>query len=57
LSGFFVCASGFLSLMLTWLCGGCLMLEYQKSAAAAQPRQHPSVWSRLLNSDIRSQSE
>jgi hypothetical protein len=57
LSGFFVCASGFLSLMLTGLCGGGLMLEYQKSVATAQHHQHPSDWSRLLNSDIRSQSE
>jgi hypothetical protein len=42
LSGFFVCASGFLSLMLTGLCGGGLMLEYQKSAATTQPHQHPN---------------
>ena len=32
-----------ISLMLTGLCGGCLMLEYQKSAAATQPHQHRSV--------------
>jgi hypothetical protein len=31
-----------LSLMLTGLRGGGLMLEHQKSAAAAQPHQHPS---------------
>ena len=28
--------------MLTGLCGGFLMLEYQKSSAAAQPHQHPN---------------
>ena len=42
LGGFFVCASVFLSLMLTGLCGGFLMLGYQKSSAAAQPHQHPN---------------
>ena len=29
--------------MLTGLYGGFLMLEYQKSSAAAQPHQHPNV--------------
>jgi predicted nucleic acid-binding Zn ribbon protein len=28
--------------MLMGLCGGGLMLEYQKSVATAQPHQHPS---------------
>jgi hypothetical protein len=36
--------SELLSLMLTGLCGGGLMLEYQKSAATAQPHQHLSVY-------------
>jgi hypothetical protein len=39
---FFFVRKESLSLMLTGLCGGFLMLEYQKSSAAAQPHQHPS---------------
>jgi hypothetical protein len=38
----------FLSLMLMGLCGGYLMLEYQKSAAAAQPHQHRRVGNRMV---------
>ena len=40
--------------MLTELCGGGLMLEYQKSASAAQPHQHPSVGNRTIQSTSRS---
>ena len=40
--------------MLMRLRGGCLMLGYQKSAAAAQPHQHPSVGNRMIQPTARS---